>query len=174
MLLAGCGVVCLGRLISSGDIAWISKRISEALSQGVEMESVTITQESRSWLERNWKWLIPVALSVLVFFALTIVTLVMGLIKSADVYTDALAMAKSRPEVIGVIGEPIKEGFFVTGSISISGSSGNADLAIPVSGPKGKAVVYVVASKSAGKWKYSTLEVAIDKTSERINLLVGK
>jgi len=35
-------------------------------------------------------------------------------------------------------------------------------------------VVYVVASKSAGKWEYSTLEVAIDENSERIDLLIGK
>ncbi|MHC4889323.1 MAG: cytochrome c oxidase assembly factor Coa1 family protein [Planctomycetota bacterium] len=174
MLLAGFGIVRFGQLISHGDMAWISKRISEALFHGVEAESISTTQESRSWLGRNWKWLIPVGFSSLVILALVIVTFVIGFIKSTDVYADALAAAKSKPEVIAVIGEPIKEGLFVTGSVSVSGSSGNADLVIPISGPKGKAVVYVVATKSAGKWKYSTLEVVIDKTSERINLLIGK
>jgi hypothetical protein len=174
MLLAGFGIVRFGQWISRGDIAWISKRISEALSHGFEIESITKTQEDKSWLRRNWKWLVPVGFCALVIFALIIITLITGLIKSTDVYADALAAAKSKPEVITVIGEPIKEGLFVTGSISVSGSSGNADLTIPISGPKGKAVVYVVASKSAGKWEYSILEVAIDKNGKRINLLMGK
>ena len=38
------------------------------------------------------------------------------------------------------------------------------------SGPKGKGTIYAVATKSAGEWTYSKLEVKIDSTGETIDL----
>ena len=52
----------------------------------------------------------------------------------------------------------------------MNGGSGNADLTIPISGPKGKGTLYVVATKSAGEWTYSKLVVKIDSTGETIDL----
>ena len=69
------------------------------------------------------------------------------------------------------MGSPIKEGLLVAGNINIRGSSGEADLAIPISGPKGKAILYAVATKSAGKWTFRTLEVAMEASGERIDIL---
>jgi hypothetical protein len=60
------------------------------------------------------------------------------------------------------------------GNINISGSSGEADLAIPISGPEDKGTIYAVAEKSAGRWIYSILEVEIKTTGERIDLLEQK
>jgi hypothetical protein len=57
------------------------------------------------------------------------------------------------------------------GSISVSGSSGQADLAIPISGPIGKGTIYAVASKAAGQWTFSKLVVEIKATKERIDLI---
>ncbi len=68
------------------------------------------------------------------------------------------------------LGEPVKDKFWFTGNISVSGSSGNADFAIPVSGPKGSATVYVVAKKSAGTWHYETLVVKVDGREAAIDL----
>ncbi len=69
------------------------------------------------------------------------------------------------------LGTPVEVGLLTTGNISTSGSSGEADLAIPISGPKGGATVYVVASKSEGEWIFSTLVVGLKEGGERINLL---
>ncbi len=91
--------------------------------------------------------------------------------KSSDAYKQALDKAKSNPDVVAALGSPIKEGYFTSGSININGASGNADLAIPISGSKGKGTVYLEAQKSAGEWSYSKLVVQIDQTNERINLL---
>jgi hypothetical protein len=41
----------------------------------------------------------------------------------------------------------------------VSGPSGETDLAIPISGPKGKAAIYVVGTKSASQWEFSRLIV---------------
>ena len=60
---------------------------------------------------------------------------------------------------------------FLSGKTNVNGASGEADLAIPVSGPKGKGTLYVVAAKSAGRWSYTTLVVEVAKTGGRIDLL---
>jgi len=48
-----------------------------------------------------------------------------------------------------------------------------ASLSIPISGPKGKGMIYVAATKSLGHWNYSGLVVEIEKTHRRIDLLRG-
>ena len=132
-------------------------------------------QEKRGWWSRNWKWFVPVGcLSMLVVGAVVIaliVTLVFGALKSSDVYKQALAKAISNPTVIGELGEPIEAGWVVSGSISVNGSSGEADISIPISGPKKSATVYAVGRKSAGEWKFSRLEVEIPNRPLRINLM---
>ena len=97
--------------------------------------------------------------------------LVFGTLKSTDVYKTALARAKSDPAVVEALGTPITEGFFMSGSTHVQGTSGDADIGIPISGPKGKGTVYAVATKSAGRWNYSTLEVEVNGRADRINLL---
>jgi Cytochrome oxidase complex assembly protein 1 len=99
-----------------------------------------------------------------------IVSIVFGAMKSSDAYKTALAKAKADPRVVNALGSPITDGFFVSGKANVSGASGEADLAIPISGPKDKGTVYCVASKFAGEWTFSTLIVEVGKTGERIDL----
>ena len=94
-----------------------------------------------------------------------------GAMKSSDVYKEALARAKASPAVAEALGTPIKAGYFISGNIKVSGPSGDADLSIPISGPRGKGTIYVEARKSAGEWSFSLLEVKIAGTQERIDLL---
>ncbi len=128
-----------------------------------------------SWWSRNWKWFVPVgclsSLLVVAAFVAVLFTFVFGLMKSSDAYKQALAMASANPEVAEALGSPIKEGFFTSGNINVSGPSGNADLAIPISGPKGKATIYLEAHKSAGEWSFSKLVVELKGSNRRINLL---
>ena len=91
--------------------------------------------------------------------------------KSTDVYKDALARAKADPAVIEALGSPVKDGLLVSGNTNVNGASGESNLAIPISGPKGKETIYVSAKKSLGQWKYSGLVVELGQTHERIDLL---
>ena len=93
------------------------------------------------------------------------------MMKSSDAYRTALTMARADPYVQEALGSPIEEGLLVMGNINVNGSSGHADLAIPVSGPQGSGTIYVVASKSAGQWTVLRLAVDIKATNERIDLL---
>jgi len=91
--------------------------------------------------------------------------------KSSDAYLGAVVRAKSSPAVIAALGTPIKERFFFTGNIAETGSSGSANLEIPITGSKGTATLFVSASRSLGEWHFDGLVVQIDKTQERIDIL---
>jgi hypothetical protein len=138
---------------------------------------VTMTSEPvrKNWLQRNWKWFVPVGcLTLLALFAAFILVVVVGAfaaIKSSDVVKDGLRRAQENPDVILALGEPVEDRWWVSGSINTTGSSGEADISVPLKGPKGKGTLYIVANKEAGEWIYQRLEVEVDGGSERINLL---
>ena len=129
----------------------------------------------RNWWKRNWKWFVPlgcfsIALLFVVFVG-SVVAIVFSAVKSTDVYKGALAQAKAHPAVIEALGSPITGEFLVSGNTNVNGASGEANLAIPVSGPKGKGTIYVAAKKSLGRWEYSGLVLEIANTHQRIDLL---
>jgi Cytochrome oxidase complex assembly protein 1 len=130
-----------------------------------------------NWWMRNWKWFVPLGCFSLVVLFVGLVTSVVliafSAVKSTDVYKDAVARAKSHPAVIEALGSPITEGVLVSGNTNVNGASGEANLSIPISGPKGNGTVYVAAKKSLGRWNYSGLVLEINKTHQRIDLLEG-
>jgi hypothetical protein len=133
-----------------------------------------LPQEHTDWYRRNWKWFIPVAcVTAIVLTAVSFVcfaALLCTSMKSIGAYKLALAEARANPRVTLHTGLPLKEGWLVGGSFNVNGASGNAELAIPVSGPRGKGTIYLVASESAGEWRFSTLVFQIDGSGERINI----
>lgn len=102
-----------------------------------------------------------------------IITAAFSSIKSSDVYQGALTEAMANSELINTLGEPIEAGLIPSGSISVENATGEASLSIPISGPKGKGTLYVEATRSAGTWTYTVLEVAVDGQPGRIELLAG-
>jgi hypothetical protein len=131
--------------------------------------------QQKGWFGRNWKWFVPVGCLSMVIMAVAVVAGIIfyafGALKSSDVYQQALAKTRSNQAVISELGEPIVEGFWFSGSITVSNDSGNADFRIPVSGPKKSGAVHAVAVKRLGKWDFSALEVEIEGETKRINLL---
>ena len=88
-----------------------------------------------------------VALLFLLFVG-SILVIVFSAMKSTDVYKEALTRAKANPAVIEALGSPINDGFLLSGNANVNGASGESNLAIPISGPKGKGTIYVSANKS--------------------------
>lgn len=128
-----------------------------------------------SWFSRNKKWLIPTVIVVpillMALFVVGILALVFGMMKSSEPYKHGVAVAQADARVIAQLGVPVTPGWYAGGNINLSGSSGSADLSIPLNGSLRHGTVYVVARKSAGIWRYQTLEVEIEGAPERINLL---
>ena len=128
-----------------------------------------------SWWNRNWKWFVPTGccLTPLVLggaFAAFLVLAIFGALKQTDIYQTAVARAKADQRVTAALGTPISEGWLLSGSTKVNGGSGEADLSIPISGPKGKGTIYAVATKFAGEWTFSKLFVKINNTGETIDL----
>lgn len=96
--------------------------------------------------------------------------LLFGALRHSGVYQDALREARRSPAVREALGEPIEPGWFVTGNINVTPASGDAKLAIPLRGPRGRGMLYVEAVKRAGQWQMNLLDLA-PSTGARINLL---
>jgi hypothetical protein len=90
--------------------------------------------------------------------------------KSNDVTQQALARARSNAAVVDALGTPIEIGWLITGSLSTQGISGDADLVIPISGPKKGGILYASARRSNGVWQYYTLAVRVDGENGIIDL----
>src|SRR6266404_3126579 len=125
------------------------------------------------WWSRNWIWFVPTGCLTLIAMGVGLVVciifFVFGVLKSTDVYKTALARAKNDQRVAAALGTPIHDGLVPSGKTNVNGSAGEADIAIPISGPKGKGTIYAVATKSTGEWTFSKLAVKIDN-GETIDL----
>jgi TPR repeat protein len=95
---------------------------------------------------------------------------IFGSMRHSGAYQDAMRELRKDPAAREALGEPIADGWFPTGSISVSGPSGEARLAIPVGGPKGKGTLHVEAVKRAGQWQAQLLELELS-TGKRVDLL---
>jgi hypothetical protein len=129
----------------------------------------------KNWFSRNWKWFIPTLILGLVLLLTLVVggllTFVFGLLKSSEPYQHAVAVASSNPDVVRELGTPIVPAWYASGNINVSGSSGNADLAIPLRGSLHRGTVYVRAKKTEGVWTYDKLQVLVDGQESPIKLL---
>ena len=127
-----------------------------------------------NWWDRNWKWCVPVGcltgLTLASGFVAALLIFAFSLMKSSDAYKLAFAKAQQNPIVVGALGEPIKGGLLVSGSVNVNGPSGNADLSIPLAGPKGQGTLYVKATKAMGEWSFNELVVQIERTGQRVDL----
>ena len=132
------------------------------------------TTARKSWFSGNRKWFVPTL--VMFGFVLPLALCagaILSVMRNSDVAKQSLLRARSNPLLVKSLGTPIEEGWLVSGSINISTTSGDADLAVPISGPKGKGKIYVTAQERAGAWSYSVMEAAIEGSDQRINLLSG-
>ena len=135
-------------------------------------------QQKGCW-GRNWKWIVPTGCLGLILLGVAIVAcvffFVISAVKSSEVYQYALEKARSNPEVIAELGEPIKDGWLVQGSVETSvGGRGHAKFQIPISGPKKSGTIYAEALKDphvvGGTWYFTTLYVEVAGRADRIDL----
>lgn len=130
-----------------------------------------VKAESQPLLTKHWKRNLALAGGFAAAFGVVLFVIVSVTFRDSDVSRMAVAAAESNPVVQRKLGEPLKVGFLTSGTMEISGSSGHADLSIPVRGPRGQGTIYAVAQRSAGLWKFETLDIVFDGTNSRMTLL---
>jgi hypothetical protein len=136
---------------------------------------MTATDLRMNWFGRNIKWFLPAIglgtiLSCLACIGMFVV-LIFGTMKSSEPYQDALAILRSNSAAEQALGTPIRDGWYVTGSIGVSGSSGHAEFSFPVSGPKGSGTVTLIARRYGGRWTLTRLELTLNGSGRKIDLL---
>jgi hypothetical protein len=105
-------------------------------------------------------------------FIMFTMNLVESSFKDSGAYQQAIQKASADARVVELLGSPITGGSMSSGSISTSGdATGEADLSIPISGPKGSARLYASGKLHAGVWSWQTLEVDPKNGQPRIKLL---
>ena len=119
--------------------------------------------QQKGCVGRNWKWMVPVGCLGLILGVVALVggifVVAMSAMKSSDVYQGALRAAQAHPAAIQRLGEPIKDGWLVSGNVNYTNGSGNANFDIPVSGPKGSGTLRVGAVNPGGAWMYERLDL---------------
>jgi hypothetical protein len=132
-------------------------------------------QSPPTWLNRNLGWVVSVGCLGMIMLGCLFIMSIFGVattaMKSSDAYALALSAASHDPIVLASLGAPLKVGWFVSGSVHVSGSTGHADLSIPVSGSIHSGKVLAVADKSAGTWTLSKLKVTVDGRAGATDLL---
>lgn len=128
------------------------------------------------WFGRNK----PVAIVLGSVGLLVVATLLFGgmllaialtALRSSDAYQLALSTATRDLSVVAELGPPVQAGWFTTGRITVGGSSGDASLAIPITGSRGSGTLNVSAQKSGGRWTFSVLNVDVSGRPTPIDLL---
>ena len=141
-------------------------------------EPIRASAPRRGWWGRNWFWVVPVGCLVPLVCccggpALIGVGVMAG-IKASDPYKEAVARAQQSPAVQDALGTPIQVGLLVQGNLKVENETGEADLTIPLSGPKGSGTLHVVGSKTAGRWTYTAMAVDVPGSGDHIDLLADE
>jgi len=127
----------------------------------------------RGWLERHWKLALVILLVVAVLFTVAVCAAVFLALSNSEVPNKAFELAKRNPMLTERLGSPLRKGWLVAGSIETTAASGHAELAVPISGPKGSGTLYVEAHKEAGLWKIDLLQFGSKGSDERMDLLLS-
>lgn len=131
---------------------------------------------SNSQSKRSRGWIIGfVALFAAVVFIAALLGLIERQIKSSPVYEASVEQARGSGKVLETLGQPVVEGWFVSGELTESSDGGgHATLTIPLKGPKGKGTLRVAAGRRAGHWQLSTLQFVSAAYDSTTDLLVGR
>jgi hypothetical protein len=123
--------------------------------------------KQKSWIRRNWMWLLAVWLGL----ALTGAAIGFIALQNSEARQMAIARANASPALAARLGQPLKFGWFSWGEWEVNEAGGHAELAIAVSGPKGKGTLYLEARKTAGFWHLNTLDFGDGLEADTIDLL---
>ena len=128
--------------------------------------STVIKEQRQGWIRRNWK-----ALAVWLGLALLGATIAVVGLRYSEATELSIYTAESNPVLRQQLGQPLRIGWFISGSIDVQPGEGHAELEIPISGTKGKGKIYSEVKKRAGVWSVQVLQLDVDGTPNQIDLL---
>lgn len=133
-----------------------------------------IPSTAGGWWSRNIRWAVPVLVLGTGLFLLAGIGVfawgVMAAMKSSGAYRQAVAIARADPALVQALGSPIEEAWYFTGSIQTHNGDGQAELLIPLSGPRGSARLRAEGRGRDGDWVFDVLRARLDADGRVIEL----
>ena len=93
---------------------------------------------------------------------------IQSIMKNNGAYQMSLEALRADGQVIAAFGEPLEDGWFPSGSVSVENSRGEAYLEIPISGPKASGTGYSEAVREAGLWRIVSLKARVEGSDDVI------
>ncbi len=100
-------------------------------------------------------------LIVFILFIALIMFIPRTVLRNSEVHAQAMDMLRANPQAVELLGEPIEAGRAVSGSVSTANGGGEAELWIPVSGPRDSGELVVEAVRIGGAWDFLKLELNV-------------
>ncbi len=91
-------------------------------------------------------------------------------LRACPAFQDSLALLSGSREAQAELGTPIRVGGFVRGVVRQSAQSAYALLSIPVRGPRGKGMLYVVGNRLRNRWDLERVALWTKPESHRLDL----
>jgi len=145
-----------------------ARRLDCVQTDGESMN--TQLEQQRTWFKANWKWFVPILLGVPLVVAVSgfviTVLVVMGQLKSTEVYQLSLVAVREHEEVRQLIGTPMDPSWIVQGQIKTethnSQTTGYAEVMYSVKGPNGGAGVRGWAKiDEQGQWQLLYVDAGV-------------
>ena len=131
-------------------------------------------REEKGWWERYWTWVLGCGcLAPLLLVGGCIGLIWVGtvdLVRSSDVYQEAMERVRAHPEVAAEMGE-IEAAGFSEGAVSLQINNRKIDARFPLRGSRASGTLHIVAEKRGDEWETRRLQVTIDGRDEPIDLL---
>jgi hypothetical protein len=130
-----------------------------------------------NWWSRNWVWVMAATLAIILLafggVFLGVKSVMAGAMQTMEVYRRPIVAAQDSPWVQSQIGSPVSVATLdqTRGRVNMQNGRGEADLAIPIYGPRGSATIHAEARRVGGRWEYSRMVVEVDATGEWRDLL---
>jgi hypothetical protein len=132
----------------------------------------------KPWLNRNWKWLIPLlvlflGIALIVTIAGNEISGVVTVYAESEIYEDAVGIANKNEEVKQKLGnlEPIDFFAIAEGVVKYSNNNNSVDISVRVKGSKRRGRMDVSAERKEDKWKYKRIQIRIKRPKETIKIL---
>ncbi|PLX49609.1 MAG: hypothetical protein C0613_06880 [Desulfobulbaceae bacterium] len=116
------------------------------------------------WGLKKGKWLAAIVVLAAIFpmtgaVVATVLLVFFVLVRSSDIYRQALFVIRHDPAVVSQLGAPIRPGLFVQGNVIRKSSITMVTLAIPLTGASAKATAFVVGHRHGVHWSLADLQV---------------
>jgi hypothetical protein len=136
-----------------------------------DLQRLTQPSKQRGWFRRNWKWVVPLdILLLLVIGAAVLYWVFYTRIYNLDVCQKAMVAIESTPAVAEALGEHVQPVLWPSREAIPYARIEENDIVVDwhIEGPKGRAKAHLVSKNMRGKWETTALDVTLPDGKTKI------